>query len=123
MTRPPDTTTSGSVLIEALMALVLIAIAGLVVASAAAASLRATRRAATLGAVTALAARELSARAADAAGAASAVTTLIVPGLAGPVTCTTAVHRDDALVTIAVGIDGGRPLERVSLTTRVQVDP
>ena len=81
-----------------------------------------TSRAATLERVTARAARELSFLAADAADATSTVTTLAVPGFVDPVAYTADVSRTDALVDLAVRLEGGRPGERVTLGTRVLVD-
>jgi hypothetical protein len=113
---------AGSALVEALVALVLIAIAGMVVASASVAGLRATRRAATLTRTTALATRELAALTNRAAVAEGAETMLTVPGFADPVTCTTEVRRDAAVVALAVRVDAGRPAEHVALTTRRLVE-
>jgi Tfp pilus assembly protein PilV len=110
-------------LVEALVALVLIAIAGLMVAAAATAGLRATSRAATLTRTTALAARELALLANQAGTAASERTTVAVPGFADPVTRASDVRRDGAVVALTVRVDAGRPPERVTLATRVPVDP
>lgn len=114
---------AGSALIEALVALVLIAIAGLIVATASVAGLRATRRAATLTQVTALAGRELALAANGAATVADDVAEITVAGSATPFDRTVAVDRTGSTVGITVRVEGGRPVERVTLATRVLVDP
>lgn len=112
---------AGSALIESLVALGLVALAGAIVASAATTGLRATRRAATLAPLTALAARELAVVSAQAAVATSGESTLAAAGFAEPLAVATDVARADGLATLRVRIEGGRPRERVVLTTRVQV--
>lgn len=112
---------AGATLVEAVVALGLVALAGAVVASAATAGLRAARRATTLAPLTAITARELASLAARAADATSGETTLAVPGFAEPLTVTAAVERDAGLATLRVQVAGGRPLERVTLATRVMV--
>ena len=105
------------------MALVLLALAGLVVATSAMAGLRAVRRAATLARVTGVAEREIAFAANAAATVAAGATTFAVAGLHDPVSRTTAVEHADPLVRIAVTVTGGRPSERVTLTTSVPVSP
>lgn len=112
---------AGATLVEAVVALGLVALAGAVVASAATAGLRAARRAATLAPLTAIAARELASLAARAADATGGATTLAVPGFAEPLAVAAEVERDAGLATLRVHVDGGRPLERVTLATRVMV--
>ncbi|MEO7436249.1 MAG: hypothetical protein ABI080_12270 [Candidatus Binatia bacterium] len=114
---------AGSVLVEALVALVLIAIAGLIVATASVVGLRATRRAATLTNVTALAGRELALAANGAATITSDAGTITVPGNTTPFDRTVDVDRTGSTVGITVRIEGGRPVERVTLATRVLVTP
>ena len=114
---------AGSALVEALVALVLIAIAGLIVATASVAGLRATHRAATLTQVTALAGRELALAANGAATVADDVSEITVPGGATPFDRTVAVDRTGPTVEITVRVEGGRPVERVTLATRVLGEP
>ena len=114
---------TGSALVEALVAVVLIAIGAAAVASAAVTGLRATRRAATIEELTALASRELARLASRGAAAAGADATASVPGIPGLVHQTTDTSRDGSVLALTARVDGGRPAERVTLTTRLLLPP
>jgi type II secretory pathway pseudopilin PulG len=118
-----DAEQTGSALVEALVAIVLIAIAGATVATAAATGLRATRRAATLEHVTALASRQLAVVTSRGADAAASDTVVTVPGIVGPVQQTTDVDRDGRVIATSARVSGGRPSESVTLATRVLLPP
>jgi hypothetical protein len=113
---------SGSVLVEALVALTLLALAGAAVAAAALAGLRGVRRAAIVERMVALAARDLAVLAATPPEPGTQSARLVAPGLDAGVTHATTVVAP-GLVEHVVALEAGTPPATVELGTRRLVDP